>query len=198
MIGGFFPLVARMKYVKRWSLMRNTNEENLMEHSYETAVLAQTLAIIANRVYNKSVDINTVAAAALYHDCSEIITGDMPTPVKYKNKDIRAAYKQVEKEAKERLCSMVPKELLKDFEELICFEERNKEEYRYIKAADKLSAYIKCIGERQGGNLDFLSAEKQLLTAVRELNMEEADYFLENFVPLYGETLDKLTKDNYF
>ena len=193
MIGGFFPLIFRMKYIDRWSLMRNTQTENLMEHSFETAVLAQTLAIIGKNVYNKSVDANLIASAALYHDCSEIITGDMPTPVKYENKAINKAYKEVETKAKARLVSMIPKELVDDFDTLIGFEEKEPELYRYIKAADKISAYLKCISEEQAGNSDFSSAKEHLLDSINALNMEEANYYMDHFLPLYGKTLDQLT-----
>ena len=194
MKGAFFPLLSRMKFINRWSLMRNAREENLMEHSFETAVLAHTLAIIGRRVYNKDCDPSTVAAYALYHDCAEIITGDMPTPVKYENSQIREAYKRVEAKAKDRLFDMIPKELTEDFEPAIYCEEKNPELYRYIKAADKISAYIKCLEEKNAGNRDFEGAEEQLREAVKALNMPEADYYMENFVHFYGKTLDELTK----
>ncbi|MBR4878336.1 MAG: 5'-deoxynucleotidase [Clostridia bacterium] len=193
MKGGFFPLISRMKYVNRWSLMRNTQEENLMEHSFETAAIAQALAIIGKKVYNKSVSAERVASAALYHDCSEIITGDMPTPIKYGNPSLREAYKEVELSAKERLCSLVPDIFREEYEELLCFEEKYPEEYKYIKAADKISAYLKCIAEEQGGNRDFVSAKNQLKQSIEDMHMEEADYFMENFLHLYGKTLDELT-----
>ena len=193
MKGGFFPLISRMKYINRWSLMRNTKEENLMEHSFETAVIAQALAIIAKKVYNKSISHEIIASAALYHDCSEIITGDMPTPIKYGNDDLKKAYKQVEIGAKNRLTELVPDIFRDEYEELICFEENNPEEYRYIKAADKISAYLKCLSEEQGGNRDFVSAKEQLLQSIKDMHMEEADYFVDNFVHLYGKTLDELT-----
>ena len=193
MKGGFFPLISRMKYIGRWSLMRNTKEENLMEHSFETAVIAQALAIIGKKVYNKSVSPDRIASAALYHDTSEIITGDMPTPIKYGNDALKTAYKQVELGAKQRLCDLVPDIFHDEYEELISFEEKYPEEYRYIKAADKISAYLKCLDEEQGGNRDFVSAKAQLSDSIKAMNMEEADYFMENFVGLYGKTLDELT-----
>lgn len=193
MKGGFFPLISRMKYINRWSLMRNVSEENLMEHSFETAVLAQALAIIGKRVYNKSVDAEKIAAAALYHDCSEIITGDMPTPIKYENRELKAAYKQVENKAKERLCRMLPDDIRDDFEKYVLFEELCPAEYRYIKAADKISAYLKCLSEINAGNRDFESARQSLLKSIADMHMEEADYFIENIAHLYGKTLDELT-----
>lgn len=182
-----------MKYIKRWSLMRNTSEENLMEHSFETAVLAQALAIIGKKVYNKPVNAEKIAAAALYHDCSEIITGDMPTPIKHENKELKAAYKQVELRAKERLCRMLPGDIKDELEEYVLFEERCPEEYRYIKAADKISAYLKCAGEISGGNRDFESAKEALRKSIADMHMEEADYFMKNIAQLYGKTLDELT-----
>lgn len=193
MKGGFFPLISRMKYIGRWSLMRNNKEENLMEHSFETAVIAQALAIIGKKVYNKSVSPDRIASAALYHDTSEIITGDMPTPIKYGNDALKTAYKQVELGAKQRLCDLVPDIFHDEYEELISFEEKYPEEYRYIKAADKISAYLKCLDEEQGGNHDFVSAKAQLLESIKAMNMEEADYFMENYIQLYGKTLDELT-----
>lgn len=173
--------------------MRNVSEENLMEHSFETAVLAQALAIIGKRVYNKSVDAEKIAAAALYHDCSEIITGDMPTPIKYENRELKAAYKQVENKAKERLCRMLPDDIRDDFEKYVLFEELCPAEYRYIKAADKISAYLKCLSEINAGNRDFESARQSLLKSIADMHMEEADYFIENIAHLYGKTLDELT-----
>lgn len=164
-----------------------------MEHSFETAVLAQALAIIGKRVYNKSVDAEKIAAAALYHDCSEIITGDMPTPIKYENKQLKTAYKQVEKKAKERLCRMLPDDIRDDFEKYVLFEELCPAEYRYIKAADKISAYLKCLSEINAGNRDFESARQSLLKSIADMHMEEADYFIENIAHLYGKTLDELT-----
>lgn len=193
MKGGFFPLISRMKYIGRWSLMHRIKEENLMEHSFETAVIAQALAIIGKKVYNKSVSPEVIASAALYHDVSEIITGDMPTPIKYGNADLKRAYKQVELGAKRRICELVPDILRDEYEELLSFEERHPEEYRYIKAADKISAYLKCLSEERDGNGDFACAKVQLEKSIKDMHMEEADYFVENFVQLYGKNLDELT-----
>ena len=189
----FYAFMSRMKNIYRWGLMRNTKSENLSEHSLEVAQIAHALALIGNSRFEKQYDPNFVAVAAMYHDTSEIITGDMPTPIKYGNQALREAYKEVELSAKERLCSLVPDIFREEYEELLCFEEKYPEEYKYIKAADKISAYLKCIAEEQGGNCDFVSAKNQLKQSIADMQMEEADYFMENFLHLYGKTLDELT-----
>lgn len=195
--GAFFVFIDRLKYISRWGLMRNTLPENVQGHSMQVAVLANALASIGREIYKKSdVDPGLVASAALFHDCSEIFTGDLPTPVKYKNDGIKAAYKDVERSARERLCGMLPRELEKSYGELIFFEEQNPGLYRYIKAADKLSAYIKCLEETASGNSEFKNAlaENKKTVETMALTFEELKWFLENILPSYCLTIDELSR----
>ena len=190
--GGFFALLSRMKYINRWNLMRNIREETLTEHSFDVAVLAQALALIGVQQFGAQIDPNGICAKALYHDCGEIITGDMPTPTKYKNNTMKQAYKEIEQASQKRLLNMLPDGLKEPYQGLFTPTET---EERYIKAADKISAYLKCISERQGGNLDFERAEAQLWQTIARMNMPEADYFMEHFAPYYGENLDTLLEE---
>jgi len=186
----FFALISRMRYIGRWGLMRNSLQENIQEHSHMVAVLAHALAVIGKRVYNKDTDPCRCAAAALYHDASEIITGDMPTPIKYRNEAIRSSYKDIERQANQRLLDMLPPELRQDFEPLLL--EEDEEITAYVKAADKLSAYIKCIEERKAGSNEFLSAEAQILRNLESNPLPEVAYFMQNFIPAFELTLDEL------
>ena len=160
----------------------------------QVSVLAHALAVIGRDLFGKAVDPNEIATAALYHDCSEIFTGDLPTPVKYKNDRLSGAYKDAELDAKERLFALLPQELQPGFSDAIFFEERYPERYRYIKAADKLSAYIKCINELSGGNGEFKKAAVTLRTTLDTLaaEMDELRYFMEHFIEGYGLTVDEL------
>lgn len=186
----FFAYIFRMRYIARWALMRNTRTENVEEHSYEVAVLAHALAVIGREVFHKDLDPDRVAVAALFHDAPEIITGDMPTPIKYYNPDIKAAYRQVEAVAQDKLLSMLPAELIPAYEPLV--RESDRKAKRYVKAADKLSAYIKCVEELKAGNSEFKKAAEQTLAALRDMELEELDYFMEQFLPTFGLTLDEL------
>ena len=186
----FFAYIFRMRYITRWALMRNTRTENVEEHSYEVAVLAHALAVIGRDVLHKDVDPDRAAAAALFHDAPEIITGDMPTPIKYYNPDIKNAYRQVEAVAQDKLLSMLPPELVPAYAPLV--REGDGEVRRYVKAADKLSAYIKCVEEGKAGNAEFRMAAGQTLAALKEMNMEELDWFMERFLPAFELTLDEL------
>jgi 5'-deoxynucleotidase len=190
----FFAMLSRMRYIRRWGLMRNSAEENLTEHSYDTAVLAHALALIGNTVFGKSYDADHLAVCALFHDCPEIITGDMPSPVKYRNPGIRAAYAEVETEAGESLLSGLPQGLRTIYRELLFLERDHPGEYACIKAADKLSAYLKCVEEIRSGNAEFKKAAAGLKKSIAELGMPEADYFMENFAPAYSLTLDEIQK----
>ena len=187
---GFYALVSRMKNINRWALMRNSFTENVQEHSHETAVLAHALAAISRDVFGNDADPDRAAAAALFHDASEIITGDMPTPVKYYSDDIREAYKNVEQIAAEKLLSSLPDELRGTYESLLS--PPDEKTRRFVKAADKLSAYIKCVEELKAGNGEFKLAAEQTLSKLRALNMPEVDYFLENFMPAFEMTLDEI------
>ncbi|MDE6590900.1 MAG: 5'-deoxynucleotidase [Oscillospiraceae bacterium] len=186
----FFAYIFRMRYIARWALMRNTRTESVEEHSYEAAVLAHALAVIGRDVFHKDLDPDGIAAAALFHDAPEIITGDMPTPIKYYNPDIKTAYRQVEAVAQDKLLSMLPTELVPAYEPLV--REGDPEIRRYVKAADKLSAYIKCVEEGKAGNTEFKKAAEQTLAALKEMDMEELDWFMERFLPAFSLTLDEL------
>ncbi|MBD5136661.1 MAG: 5'-deoxynucleotidase [Lachnospiraceae bacterium] len=188
-------MLSRMKYINRWGLMRNTINENIAEHSLETAFIAHGLAVIGNTYFGKDIDENAVAVAAMFHDTTEIITGDMPTPVKYFEPNIKEAYKKVEKEAQKKLLSSLPDEMRQKYHNIYTTESKKAELYRYVKAADKLSALIKCIEERKMGNMDFESAEETTLKSVKKMEMEEAEYFIEHFLPAYSFTLDEQTKE---
>lgn len=186
----FFAMLSRMKNIQRWSLMRNTRPENICEHSHEVAVIAHALALITNRHYDGNVDAEKCVMLAVYHDVPEILTGDMPTPVKYYNPAIREAYRQVEESACDKLVEMLPDDLRDDYDALIRPQDTDSEEMRLVKAADKLSALIKCIEETSQGNREFVSARRATETAIREMNIPAANEFLENYIPAYELTLD--------
>ena len=187
----FFAYISRMRFISRWALMRNTAPENVQEHSHQVAVLAHALAVIRNRFFGGSVDAGAVAAAALYHDASEILTGDLPTPIKYYNPAIRSAYKEVEAVANRKLLDMLPEELREDYAPLL--DEGGTEEIRsLVKAADKLSAYIKCVEEVKAGNGEFREAAAQTLATLKAFGLPEVDYFLETFMDSFSLTLDEL------
>ena len=191
MDNGFFALISRMKNISRWSLMRNTFPDNVQEHSHTVAVLAHALAVIRRDVYSGDIDPNAVAVAALYHDAPEILTGDLPTPVKYHNPDIMNAYKQVEHAASEKLISLLPEEMKAAFRDALM--PQDEEILRLVKGADKLSAYIKCTEELRAGNNEFRLAANQIHTALVEMKLPEVDYFLLNFMPAFEVTLDEIT-----
>ena len=186
----FFAYMFRMRYISRWALMRNTRTENVQEHSYEAAVLSHALAVIGRDVFRKELDPDGIAAAALFHDAPEIITGDMPTPVKYYNPEIKNAYRQVEAVAQDKLLSMLPPELVPAYEPLV--RESDAQVRRYVKAADKLSAYIKCVEELKAGNAEFKKAAEQTMASLKAMDMEELDWFMERFLPAFALTLDEL------
>jgi len=192
MKNGFFALIGRMRSIRRWGLMRNSFDENLQEHSHMTAVLAHALAMIRRDVYGESADPDRAAVLALYHDASEIITGDLPTPVKYLNREITGAYKAVEHQAELRLLDMLPRELRPGYAPLLGGGEGG-DLGSLVKAADKLSAYLKCQEELQMGNMEFRSAEKQLRAWLEACPLREVQYFREHFLPSFGLTLDELT-----
>ena len=186
----FFAYVSRMRFIQRWALMRNTAQENVQEHSHQVAVLAHALAVIRNEKFGGSVDAGQVAVAALYHDASEILTGDMPTPIKYDNPDIQKAYKEVEAVAERKLLDMLPKELHAVYAPVITGQSGEIE--RLVKAADKLSAYIKCVEELKAGNNEFREAAGQTRKALEAYGMPEVTYFLETFMDSFSLTLDEL------
>ena len=190
MDSNFFALISRMRYIARWGLMRNALPENIQEHSHMVAVLAHALALIRTRVFGLPADANAVAVAALYHDATEILTGDMPTPIKYYNPEIRDAYRKVEAVASDKLLSMLPDELRADYEPIIKIEDETTK--KLVKAADKLSAYIKCVEELKAGNMEFKKAAEQTRRALNEMHMPELDYFMVNCMESFSMTLDEL------
>ena len=190
MQSGFFAMLSRMKYISRWALMRNTERENLSEHSLETAVIAHALAVLGNARFGRAYSPERVALLALYHDTPEILTGDMPTPVKYYNPQLREAYGEVERTAGERMLAMLPEDMRDSYRPLLIQDEVS-EEHRLVKAADKLSALIKCIEERKAGNMEFVCAQKSTEQSLRDMNLPEADAFLDEFIPAYSLTLDE-------
>lgn len=188
----FFAMLSRMKHINRWGLMRNTRSENLSEHSLETAIIAHALAVIGNTRFGKSYDPQRAAALALLHDASEIITGDMPTPVKYHSEEIRKAYAEVENLAVERLVALLPEEFRPYYRELMTMSAPGDGELKLlIKAADRISAAIKCIEERLSGNQDFREAERSTMKLIKDMDLPEAEYFIGEFLPSYGLTLDE-------
>ena len=188
----FFAMMARMKNIERWALMRNSVRENISEHSLEVAMLAHGLAIIANEKCGQELDPNEVALMGIYHDANEIITGDMPTPVKYFDDDIMEAYKRVEDVASRTMVDKLP-DYMKKYYEPVFFQKEGKEyEWRIVKAADKLSALIKCKQELGSGNQEFKTACETTKEALHKMQMKEVEIFIEEFLPAYDKTLDEL------
>ena len=190
MDGHFYALLARMRYIQRWALMRNTEPENIQEHSHMVAVLAHALAVIRRDIFSQPADPGLAASAALFHDASEILTGDMPTPIKYYNPDIRDAYKQVEAIACRKLTGMLPQRLQDIYAGLLTPADPEVEEL--VKAADKLSAHIKCLEEQKAGNDEFRAAAHQTRQALEKMHLPEVDLFLRDFLPSFRLTLDEL------
>ena len=180
-----------MKYIKRWSLMRSVREENIMEHSQQVAVIAHALAIIKNKKFGGTVDVSKVVLLAQYHEVGEVITGDLPTPIKYFNPEIKAAYKDLEKGACERLIAMLPQDMQKDYQDYIIPDE-NTEEYKIVKCADRLAAYLKCVEEIKAGNSEFKKAKASIGNELKSAKRAEVDYYLKEFAPAYDLTLDEL------
>ncbi len=187
----FFAMLSRMKYINRWGLMRNTIKENISEHSLEVSYIAHALGNINNEIFKGDIDASRLALLGMYHDVTEIITGDMPTPVKYYSETIRNAYKEVEAVASEQLLTGLPDGFKKIYAPLLMETEQEKENWKYVKAADKLSALIKCIEEERMGNKDFSQARKTIENSINEMNLPEVKYFMDNFLPAYNLTLDE-------
>lgn len=192
MESSFFAMLSRMKYIHRWALMRNSYPENISEHSLEVAILAHALAMIGNRRLGKALDADRAAVIALFHDAPEIITGDMPTPIKYYNTETKDAFKNVEDEAARRLIGLLPEDLRQDYEPLF-FPQPGEEELRkLVKAADRLSALIKCLEEEKTGNREFSGAGASIRERLLEMGLPEAEIFVREFLPAYEKTLDEL------
>ena len=189
----FFAMMSRMKYIERWALMRNSRSENLSEHSLEVSMIAHALAVIGNTFLGKELDAKKAALLGIYHDATEIITGDMPTPIKYYNAQIKNTYKDIEKKASKTLLDMLPEEMQASYRAV--FEKQQEDAYlwKLVKAADKLSAYIKCVEEEQAGNREFIRAKEMTLNHIRSMGVEETTLFLEYFMDSYGKNLDELT-----
>ncbi len=187
----FFAFINRMKYIKRWSLMRSIREENIMEHSHQVAVIAHALALIKNKIYGGKVDVNKVVLLAQYHEVGEVITGDLPTPIKYFNPEIKSAYKDLEKNACERILNMLPEDLKEEYAQYV-MPDTDTEEYKIVKCADRLSAYLKCVEEIKAGNSEFKKAKASIGSDLKALKQPEVQYFLKEFAPSYELTLDEL------
>ncbi len=188
----FFAYMARMKLIRRWSLMKSVTDENIAEHSAQVAQIAHALALIKNRKFAGELNADRIATMALYHEASEVLTGDLPTPIKYYNPEIRTAYKEIEGIANEKLLSMLPEELLADYRPLIV-EDPTTYEYALVKAADKISAYIKCVEELRSGNREFAKAEKTLKKEIEKYyTFDEVKYFCDTFLDTFCKTLDEL------
>ncbi len=187
----FYAFMDRMKYIKRWQLMRSVRSENIMEHSEQVAMLAHALAVINNKIFGGSADPEKCVLYAVYHECSEVMTGDMPTPIKYFNNSIHGAYKELEDRACDKLLSTLPEELRGEIAKSVK-PDVSSEEYRLMKAADRLAAYVKCLEELRSGNKEFVKAEKSIKSDLLSRKMPEVDYFFEHFIPAFSLTLDEL------
>lgn len=187
----FYAYLDRMKFIKRWQLMRSTREENIMEHSHQVAVLTHALAVIENKVYGGNINVERAVLYALYHEVSEVMTGDMPTPVKYFNGQLHGEYAKVEQLAVDRIAATLPEPVKGEIHPYLQAE-KDCEEYTFVKAADKLSAYLKCLEELRSGNAEFVQAKKTIEKALHEKKMRAVEYFFEHFIPAFSLTLDEL------
>lgn len=195
MDSSFFAMMSRMKYIERWSLMRNSKVENISEHSLEVSMIAHVLAVISKRRLGNDINPEKVALIAMYHDSTEIITGDMPTPIKYANKEISKAFKNIEIMAARELIERLPDDLREDYEYIFLKKEEDDYLWRLVKAADKISALIKCIEEQKTGNTEFESAKKSILKELESMDLEEVSIFMDTFLPSYYKTLDELRSE---
>ena len=189
----FFAYMNRMKYIRRWGLMRNTKIENDMEHAFQTAMIAHAIALLGNERYERDYDAEHIAVLGMYHDASEVITGDLPTPIKHNNPAIKKEYHKLEAIAQKRLLTMLPADIMPDYEPLIEPDE-STEEWRIVKAADKISAYLKCAEERSAGNREFLQAEETTLASIRKIDLPEVQDFMDEFVPGFSMSLDEISR----
>lgn len=188
----FFAYLSRMKLINRWGLMRNTYTENIQEHSLQVAMIAHGLALIKNKKFNGDLNPERVLALAVFHEAGEVITGDLATPIKYFNPKIKRAYTEIEEIAKEKLLNMLTADMRDDYRALLFVEEGDKEHWKIVKAADKISAYIKCLEELKAGNQEFSKAEKIILAAINNMDLPEVQYFMEHYVGSFSLTLDEL------
>jgi 5'-deoxynucleotidase len=188
----FFAYLARMKFINRWGLMRNTHAENIQEHSLQVAMIAHGLAIIQNRLFGGEVDAQRVAVLAVYHDAGEVITGDLATPIKYFNPKIKEAYDEIEVVASQKLLDMLPEELRPDYEAFFFVQVDDDAAWKLVKAADKICAYLKCLEELKAGNEEFAKAKNAVRREIEQLKMPEVDYFMKKFIASFSLTLDEL------
>lgn len=189
----FFAFIDRMRFIHRWGLMRSTISESLTEHAQQTASIAHALVLIENRRFGADLNPDRAAVLALYHDASETITGDLPTPIKYYNREILGSYRAVEDYAKDTLLTKLPEYLQEDYSDILNGEA--EPEWIYVKAADTLSAYIKCITERQAGNREFVSAEQALWEKLQSMDLQSLRVFEKEFLGSFGKTLDEMTEE---
>ncbi len=187
----FYAFLDRMKYIRRWSLMRSSREENVMEHSQQVAVFAHALALIDTKICGNAPDITKTVLCAMYHECAEVMTGDLPTPIKYYNKDILGAYKDLEGRAAEKLLGMLPQELAEGLAPFVNGDPASYE-YKLVKAADKLAAYVKCLEELKSGNAEFKKAKESIERELKSRKMPCVEYFMKNFIPAFSRTLDEM------
>ncbi len=190
----FYAYISKIRWLQRWGLKRNTVEENVMEHSWEVATISHALALIKNRYFDGKLDVNSIVVAAMYHDCSEVITGDMPSPIKYHSPDITNAYKSIERQAERELLNLLPEGLKDDYESVIIEEKIPEDHHLIIKSADTISAYLKCPMEISSGNPEFTKAAEDIKNKLINNNYPEVQYFLDTFSPSYALTLDELLK----
>ncbi|BCG65845.1 MAG: 5'-deoxynucleotidase [Methyloprofundus sp.] len=190
----FFAYISKIRWLQRWGLKRNAVAENVMEHSWEVSVISHALALIKNRYFDGKLDVNAIVVAALYHDCSEVLTGDMPSPIKYHSPDITKAYKSIEKQAEYELLNLLPEGLKEDYRTAMIEEDLPKDHKVIIKAADTISAYLKCKMEVAAGNQEFSIAEKDIEAKLKSITLPEVKYFLDTFTSSYELTLDELFK----
>lgn len=192
MTSHFYAYIAKIRGIVRWGLKRNVQPENVMEHSWEVATIAHALAIIKNKHFGGTIDANAVATAALYHDCVEVITGDMPSPLKYHSKDIQSAYKAVEKAAESELLSLLPDSLRAEYQQVLFEDNIPQQNKQLIKAADTIQAFLKCQAELKAGNMEFKKAAEDILGRLKAYSLPEVNFFIETFVPSYQLSLDEL------
>lgn len=188
----FFAYLSRMKLIERWALMHNMRKENVQEHSLQVAMIAHALAVIKNKYYSGNLNPERVALIGIFHDASEVMTGDMPTPVKYFNPEIREVYKAIEETAVDKLVSILPEELRSDYRKVLSFTEEESEHWKIVKASDTLCAYIKCLEEGAAGNREFNHAKQSIEEKLQKMKMPEVDYFMNNFVKSFSLSLDEL------
>lgn len=188
----FYAYISKLRWLRRWGLKRNTVTENVMEHSWEVATIAHALALIKNRYFGGNLDVNAIVVAAMYHDCSEVITGDLPSPIKYHTREITKAYKAIERQAEQELLNLLPEDLREDYRSVIIEENIPDDQRLIIKAADTIAAYIKCRTEVAAGNREFSKAEEAVKNRLHNLKQPEVVYFIDTFVGSYALTLDEL------